>query len=78
MNLDKVAGKAKELKGKAKQDIGRATGGDKLAASGVKDQAEGKLEGISVHSEYEEYGHNNIEQHFERKCPVFSTNMWNA
>lgn len=44
MNLDRVAGKAKEMKGKAKQDVGRATGGDKMAASGVKDEAAGKLQ----------------------------------
>src|SRR5947209_914710 len=33
MNLDRLQGKAKEAKGKAKQSIGRATGGDKMAAS---------------------------------------------
>ena len=44
MNLDKVEGKAKELKGKAKQEIGKVTGGDRLTGSGVKDEAEGKLQ----------------------------------
>ena len=44
MNLDKVEGKMKELKGKAKQSIGRKTGGDRMAASGAKDEVAGKVQ----------------------------------
>ena len=33
MNLDRLQGKAKEMKGKAKEKVGRATGDDKMAAS---------------------------------------------
>ena len=44
MNLDQAEGKAKELKGKAEQKIGHAAGGDKLAATGVKDEVAGKIQ----------------------------------
>jgi hypothetical protein len=30
MNLDRLEGKAKEMKGKAKEKVGRATGDDKM------------------------------------------------
>ena len=44
MNLDQAEGKVKELKGKAKQKVGQATGGDRMTASGVKDEIAGKVQ----------------------------------
>jgi uncharacterized protein YjbJ (UPF0337 family) len=40
---DKIGNKAEELKGKAKESVGDATGDDKLKAEGEGDQAKGNL-----------------------------------
>jgi uncharacterized protein YjbJ (UPF0337 family) len=43
---DKIEGSAKETVGRGKEAIGAATGNDSLRADGVKDQAEGKAQGL--------------------------------
>jgi uncharacterized protein YjbJ (UPF0337 family) len=40
---DKAAAKATELKGKAKEGLGQATGDEQLEAEGQVDQAKGNL-----------------------------------
>jgi len=43
-NQDKVEGSAKDLKGKVKESVGRATGDRSLQARGNADQAAGKIQ----------------------------------
>ncbi len=40
---DKIGNKAEELKGKAKESVGDATGDDQLKAEGEGDQAKGNI-----------------------------------
>ena len=40
---DKINNKAEELKGKAKEAVGKATNDDELANQGKRDQAKGNL-----------------------------------
>jgi uncharacterized protein YjbJ (UPF0337 family) len=40
---DKAKNKAQELKGRAKKQVGRATGDERLEAEGQADQAKGSL-----------------------------------
>jgi uncharacterized protein YjbJ (UPF0337 family) len=42
MNKDRVAGAAKEAKGKVKQKIGKAAGDSKTEAEGAAERTEGK------------------------------------
>ena len=44
MDKDRVAGSAKEIKGKIKQGVGKAIGDAKLEAEGNADKAEGKFQ----------------------------------
>ena len=44
MNSDSIKGSIKELKGKAKEEIGHATGNSKLAIKGVEEQVAGKAQ----------------------------------
>jgi uncharacterized protein YjbJ (UPF0337 family) len=44
MDKDRVAGSAKEIKGKIKEAVGAVVGDAKLKAEGKSDQAEGKLQ----------------------------------
>jgi uncharacterized protein YjbJ (UPF0337 family) len=44
MNKDRIAGSGKQLKGKAKEAVGKMLGDAKLQASGKADQAEGKIQ----------------------------------
>lgn len=44
MDMDRVAGMAKELKGKIKQKLGKAVGDAKLETDGTADQVEGKIQ----------------------------------
>ena len=43
---DKVNNKAEELKGKAKEKVGQATGNQQLQAEGHVDQAKGDLQQV--------------------------------
>ena len=43
-NQDKAEGSAKDLKGKVKESVGRATGDRSLQARGNADQAAGKIQ----------------------------------
>ena len=44
-NKDRVKGKARELGGSAQQNLGEATGDEKLEARGASNRAKGKAEG---------------------------------
>jgi len=44
MDKDRIAGAAKELKGAAKQTLGKALGDAKLEADGRADKIEGKVQ----------------------------------
>lgn len=44
MDMDRVAGMAKELKGKIKQKVGKAVGDAKLETDGTADEVEGKIQ----------------------------------
>ena len=44
MNSDHIKGTVKEIKGKAKEEIGHATGNSKLAIKGVGEQVAGKVQ----------------------------------
>lgn len=44
MNKDHVKGGFNDIKGKVKEEVGHATGNNKTAASGVKDQVVGKVQ----------------------------------
>jgi uncharacterized protein YjbJ (UPF0337 family) len=44
MDKDRIIGSAKELKGTAKEAIGKVTGDAKLQADGKSDNAEGKVQ----------------------------------
>jgi uncharacterized protein YjbJ (UPF0337 family) len=44
MDKDRIAGSAKEVKGKVKEVAGKATGDAKLQAKGKADKAEGKVQ----------------------------------
>jgi uncharacterized protein YjbJ (UPF0337 family) len=44
MDKDRVAGSAKQAKGKIEQAVGRATGDAKLEADGKADKAAGKVQ----------------------------------
>ena len=44
MDKDRIVGAAKEIKGAAKEAIGKATGDAKLQADGNADKAEGKIQ----------------------------------
>ena len=43
-NEDQAKGKAKDIGGKAKEEIGDATGNEDMKHKGQKDQAEGKVQ----------------------------------
>ncbi len=43
---DKLAGKVNEVKGDAKQEVGKQTGDANLVADGTMDEAKGKGQGI--------------------------------
>lgn len=44
MDKDRIGGAAKELKGAAKQVLGKMTGDQKLQVEGLHDKAEGKFQ----------------------------------
>jgi uncharacterized protein YjbJ (UPF0337 family) len=44
MNKDRIVGSAKELKGAAKQGLGKALGDAKLESDGKADKIEGKIQ----------------------------------
>jgi uncharacterized protein YjbJ (UPF0337 family) len=44
MNKDRIVGSAKQVKGTAKQVIGKAVGDAKLQAEGTADKTEGKVQ----------------------------------
>jgi uncharacterized protein YjbJ (UPF0337 family) len=44
MNRDRIAGSTKEIKGAAKQVIGKAVGDAKLQSDGKADKVEGKVQ----------------------------------
>ena len=44
MDMDRIAGSAKQVKGSVKETIGKATGDTKLEADGKSDKVEGKVE----------------------------------
>jgi uncharacterized protein YjbJ (UPF0337 family) len=44
MDKDRVAGSAKNIKGKIKEGVGKLTGDTKTEAEGKADQAEGKVQ----------------------------------
>jgi uncharacterized protein YjbJ (UPF0337 family) len=44
MDKDRIAGAAKEIKGKVKEGAGKLTGDAKLNAEGKADQVEGKVQ----------------------------------
>ena len=44
MHKDRVVGAAKELKGKIKEEVGKAVGDAKLETDGKADQVEGKIQ----------------------------------
>jgi len=44
MDKDRIIGSSKEIKGAAKEGIGKATGDAKLQADGKTDKAEGKVQ----------------------------------
>jgi len=46
MDKDRIAGAAKEIKGAAKDAIGKVIGDAKLQADGKADKAEGKVQNI--------------------------------
>jgi uncharacterized protein YjbJ (UPF0337 family) len=43
-NEDQVKGKAKDIGGKVKEEVGDATGNDEMKHDGQADQAEGKVQ----------------------------------
>ena len=43
-NDDQVEGKAKDLKGKVKEEVGELTGNDKMRDEGQAEQLEGKVQ----------------------------------
>ena len=43
---DKAKNKAQEVKGKAKETVGKAVGNERLKAEGVADQAAGNVEKV--------------------------------
>ncbi|RVT82532.1 CsbD family protein [Rhodobacteraceae bacterium CCMM004] len=43
-NDDQVKGKAKDIGGKIKEEVGDATGNDKMKEEGQADQVEGKVQ----------------------------------
>lgn len=43
-NEDQAEGKAKDIGGKIKEEVGDATGNDKMKHDGQADQAEGKVQ----------------------------------
>ncbi len=43
-NEDQVKGKAKDIGGKVKEEVGEATGNDEMKHEGQADQAEGKVQ----------------------------------
>ena len=44
MDKDEIKGKGEQIKGTAKEHIGRATGDEELEGEGVVDQAKGKVQ----------------------------------
>jgi len=44
MDKDRIAGSTKQVKGTAKQVVGKALGDAKLQAEGMADQTEGKVQ----------------------------------
>jgi uncharacterized protein YjbJ (UPF0337 family) len=44
MDMDRVAGSAKQVKGAVKQAVGRAIGDSKLESGGKADEIEGKVQ----------------------------------
>ena len=44
MDKDRVAGSAKQVKGKIKELVGKATGDTKLESEGKADKVEGKIQ----------------------------------
>ncbi len=47
MDEDRVEGSAKQIKGKAKEGIGKVTGDEKLKREGQADRAEGKVQDVA-------------------------------
>lgn len=45
MDKDRIAGEAKQVKGSAKEAIGKVTGNKQTEAEGNADKAEGKVQG---------------------------------
>jgi uncharacterized protein YjbJ (UPF0337 family) len=43
-NEDQVEGKTKDIGGKVKEEVGDATGNDKMKQDGQEDQVEGKVQ----------------------------------
>jgi len=44
MDKDKIKGKAKDIKGRVKRQVGEWTGDEQLQTEGTMDQAEGKVQ----------------------------------
>lgn len=44
MNKDELSGKAESLKGRIKENVGEATGDERLRDEGVADQVEGNVQ----------------------------------
>lgn len=44
MNKNQIKGKAKDIGGKIREEVGKVTGSSKQQAEGLKDQAAGKLQ----------------------------------
>jgi uncharacterized protein YjbJ (UPF0337 family) len=47
MDKDRVKGKAQDIKGRVKRQVGEWTGDEKLQAEGTADQAKGKVQNIA-------------------------------
>jgi len=45
MNKDQVKGRVKEVEGRAKKDVGKITGNERLQRQGKIDEASGKIQG---------------------------------
>ena len=45
MDKDRVAGKAKEVKGSVKEGVGKMTGNERTRAEGAAEKTEGKVQG---------------------------------
>ena len=45
MDNDKIKGKANEMAGKGRREVGAATGNEKMEAKGAEQQGKGKVQG---------------------------------